>query len=163
MKKTLSINLGGRPFIIDEDAYGMLAEYLRQIEIRQASAETIMDVERRIAERFSEKGAPIIDLQAVREATDYIGTPDQFGTPPISEPAATQPKPKRLYRSRTDRVIGGVCGGLGEYFGIDSLAVRLVFLILLFFGGGLILYIIFWIIIPQKPVTFMNGRQNPGE
>lgn len=162
MNKTFSINLDGRPFVIDEDAYGMLAEYLRQIKIRQASAETIMDVERRIAERFSERGAPIIDLQAVREATDYIGTPDQFGTP-VSEPATTQPKPKRLYRSRTDRVIGGVCGGLGEYFGIDSLAVRLVFLILLFFGGGLILYIVFWIIIPQKPVTFMNGRQNPGE
>lgn len=162
MKKTLSINLGGRPFVIDEDAYDILAEYLRQIKIRQASAETIMDVERRIAERFSERGAPIIDLQAVREATDYIGTPDQFGTP-VSEPTSAQSRPKRLYRSRKDRVIGGVCGGLGEYFGIDSLAVRLVFLILLFFGGGLILYIIFWIIIPQKPVTFMNGRESMGE
>lgn len=151
MKKTLTVNLVGRPFVIDEDAYDMLADYLRQIKIRQASAETITDVERRIADRFSERGAPIVDLQAVRDATEYIGAPNQFGIP-VSEPAASQPRPKRLYRSRKDRVIGGVCGGVAEYFGIDSVAVRLAFLILLFFGGGLILYIIFWIVVPEKPV-----------
>ncbi|HMA59714.1 MAG TPA: PspC domain-containing protein [Halanaerobiales bacterium] len=60
---------------------------------------------------------------------------------------------KKLYRSRESRVIGGVCGGIGEYFEIDPVIVRLVFLILFFvFGVGLITYIIAWIIIPDKPL-----------
>jgi len=60
---------------------------------------------------------------------------------------------KKLYRSRESRVIGGVCGGIGEYFEIDPVIVRLVFLILFFVCGvGLITYIIAWIIIPDKPL-----------
>jgi phage shock protein C len=59
-------------------------------------------------------------------------------------------KVKKLYRSRKDSVLGGVCGGLAEYFGIDSIIMRLLFLILLFSGFGVIIYIIAWIFIPQK-------------
>lgn len=61
---------------------------------------------------------------------------------------------KKLYRSRESRVIGGVCGGIGEYFEIDPVLVRLIFLILFFvFGVGLITYIIAWIIIPERPLN----------
>lgn len=60
---------------------------------------------------------------------------------------------KKLYRSRESKIIGGVCGGIGEYFQIDPVIVRLVFLILFFvFGVGLITYIIAWIIIPERPL-----------
>lgn len=60
---------------------------------------------------------------------------------------------KKLYRSRESRVIGGVCGGIGEYFEIDPVIVRLIFLILFFvFGVGLVTYIIAWIIIPDRPL-----------
>lgn len=56
---------------------------------------------------------------------------------------------KRLYRSRTNHILGGVCGGLGDYFRLDPVLIRLVWLILILFGGiGLILYIIAWVIIP---------------
>lgn len=59
---------------------------------------------------------------------------------------------KRLYRSQTSRQLGGVCGGLGEYFNIDPTLVRLAFAILALFGGaGLPLYIVMWIIIPEAP------------
>ena len=59
---------------------------------------------------------------------------------------------KRLYRSNDDRWLGGVCGGLAKYFGIDSTLVRLIFILLaLIIGGGLLIYIIMWIIIPQEP------------
>lgn len=163
MKKTLTVNLDGRPFMIDEDAYDILADYLRQIQLRRTPAETIADIERRLADRFSETGAQIIDLQAVRDATAYIGSPDQFGDPASSQEKAAPSQPKRLYRSRKNRVIGGVCGGMGEYFGLDSVAIRLVFLILLFFGGGLILYLIFWIVIPERPIAFMNGTEKTGK
>lgn len=59
---------------------------------------------------------------------------------------------KHLYRSHTNRVLGGICGGLGDYFGIDPVLVRLVWLLLILFGGlGLILYPIAWLIIPLAP------------
>lgn len=157
MKKTLSINLAGRPFVIDEDAYDLLADYLHQLEIRSIAADEIATIEGRMADLFSATGSLIIDIQAVRDATARIGSPDQFGSPTGESPTA-QPRPKRLYRSRTDRVIGGVCGGVAEYFGIDSLAVRLAFLVLLFFGGGAILYIIFWILVPEKPAILPDDR-----
>jgi phage shock protein C len=60
---------------------------------------------------------------------------------------------KRLYRSRTDRMVAGVCGGLAEYFGIDPVIVRIVAFILLLPGGlpGLIPYVILWIVVPEAP------------
>ncbi len=61
---------------------------------------------------------------------------------------------KKLYRSRNDRVIGGVCGGIAEYFEIDSTLVRLAFLVIfLARGAGLLAYVIAWIIIPERPVN----------
>lgn len=59
---------------------------------------------------------------------------------------------KRVYRSRTDKKIAGVCGGLAKYFDVDPVIVRLLWIFLLFFGGaGIILYIIAWIVIPLEP------------
>ncbi len=59
---------------------------------------------------------------------------------------------KRLYRSRTERVLGGVCGGIAEYFGVDPTLVRLLALVLILAGGvGIIAYIIAWIVIPEEP------------
>ena len=59
---------------------------------------------------------------------------------------------KKIYRSKKDSIIGGVCGGIAEYFGIDSTLVRLLAILIVFIGGaGIIAYIIAWIIIPQNP------------
>jgi phage shock protein PspC (stress-responsive transcriptional regulator) len=62
-------------------------------------------------------------------------------------------EPKRLYRSRTDRKIAGVCGGLAEYFNIDPVIVRIVAVILLLPGGlpGLLPYVILWLVVPEGP------------
>jgi phage shock protein C len=58
---------------------------------------------------------------------------------------------QRLYRSSSNRMIAGVCGGLGNYFAVDATIVRLVFLLLLFLGGGgFLLYLILWIIVPEE-------------
>ena len=56
--------------------------------------------------------------------------------------------PKKLYRSRTNRILGGVCGGIGEYFNVDANIVRLLFLIS---GAGIMIYAIAWILIPEEP------------
>ncbi len=59
--------------------------------------------------------------------------------------------PRKLYRSRTDSVIGGVCGGLAEYFSIDPVIVRVVTAVSIFFGGfGLIAYLILWLVVPLQ-------------
>jgi len=62
---------------------------------------------------------------------------------------------KRLYRSLTDRQLAGVCGGLGEYFDIDSTLIRLVIAVLAIagVGTGILFYIIAWIVIPEAPST----------
>lgn len=61
---------------------------------------------------------------------------------------------KKLYRSNRDRIIGGVCGGLAEYFGIDTTWIRLLVLVLIFTAGfGILFYIGAIIIIPRDPVS----------
>ena len=70
---------------------------------------------------------------------------------------------KKLYRSRADRKLAGVCGGIAGYFDIDPTIVRLGFIILAFcFGGGLLAYLIAWIVIPEEPGTF-NPQLNQKE
>jgi phage shock protein PspC (stress-responsive transcriptional regulator) len=62
---------------------------------------------------------------------------------------------KRLYRSRNNRMLAGVCGGLGEYFGVDATLIRILFVLLLLPGGapGLLPYVILWIVMPEQPVS----------
>ena len=63
-----------------------------------------------------------------------------------------KPEPKRLYRSRKDKIIAGVCGGIGEYFKIDPVIIRLLWILLIFAGGsGILAYLVAWIIIPKHP------------
>ncbi|HZX62409.1 MAG TPA: PspC domain-containing protein [Bacteroidales bacterium] len=62
-------------------------------------------------------------------------------------------EPKRLFRSRKDRILGGVCGGLGNYLNVDPVLVRVVWAILFFAAGvGLLAYILAWIIIPEEVI-----------
>lgn len=71
---------------------------------------------------------------------------------------------KKLYRSNTDKMIGGVSGGIAEYFEIDPTIVRILFVLAVFFGGGgLIAYIILWIIVPEKPYVFPGMNQTKQE
>ena len=64
---------------------------------------------------------------------------------------------KRLYRSRSEEMIAGVCGGLADYLNVDPTVIRLVFLLLLFAGGGgLFIYLILWVIMPLEPVEGMG-------
>ncbi|NPV41304.1 MAG: PspC domain-containing protein [Anaerolineae bacterium] len=65
---------------------------------------------------------------------------------------------KKLYRSRSDEMIAGVCGGLADYFEIDPAIIRLLFVLLLFAGtGGFWIYIILWIVMPLQPENIDNS------
>jgi phage shock protein C len=68
---------------------------------------------------------------------------------------------RRLYRSHKDKIIGGVAGGLGEYFDIDPVIVRIIFVVITIAGGwGLLAYILCWIIIPVNPAHRPWAAQN---
>ena len=85
--------------------------------------------------------------------------PEPEPTVAMAPPAA----PKRLVRSRDDRVIAGVCGGLGEYLGIDAVLLRIAALLLVFAGGaGLVLYVVGWIAMPEAPDTTDAEPAEPG-
>jgi phage shock protein C len=68
---------------------------------------------------------------------------------------------KRLYRSRKDRILGGICGGLGEHIDVDPSIIRLVWVVatLLSLGTGTIVYLAAWIIIPESPEE--SAQQTP--
>ena len=73
-------------------------------------------------------------------------------------------EPNRLYRSRTDRKIAGVAGGLAEYFMIDPLFIRLAFIVLVFAGfGGVMVYIILWIVAPENPLQLQYVTAKPDQ
>lgn len=67
--------------------------------------------------------------------------------------------PRTLYRSQTDTVLAGVCGGLGEYFNIDSTLIRVLFAV----GGAFFLYIILWAILPLSPLGDANEKSVPNQ
>lgn len=157
MKKTLNVNIGSIAFVIDEDAYYMLKRYLDDIGARfepVEAAETLNDLEMRIADIFTENLASprqVVNAELVRKAIAILGPADEFGEPRRRK-EGQQADIKKLRRSRTDRVIGGVCGGLAEYFGIDVSVIRVLMFLLIFFGGiSLWVYIILWIAIPAEP------------
>ncbi len=77
----------------------------------------------------------------------------------MTDPA--QQTRRRLYRSRTDRMLGGVAGGLGDYFGVDPVLVRLAWVALAFAGIGIIAYIVAWIIVPEEPAGYSPEAQAP--
>lgn len=164
MKKTLTVNLGGTVFNIDDDAYRLLDNYLnnlRQHFRKEAGADEIVDdIERRISELFCEKqaGEPkVITLTDVEQVISRMGRPEEMeeageNAPqdPGSSQSASIPR-KRLFRDPDDKILGGVFSGLAAYFGLDVQLLRLLMFVLLFFSTGtlIIIYIICWIIIPQ--------------
>ncbi len=164
MKETVNVNIASQAFTLDDDAYAALRRYLDDIGRRlpPEDTDTMEDVEARIAEIFRERlSSPImvVSLGTVRHAMEQLGQPDDFGECRADDAHgsgfAAEPAPRKLYRSRSDRAIAGVCGGLAEYLRVDPLAVRLLTLFLIVFGGlSVWIYIILWLIVPQEPKTF---------
>ena len=170
MKETISVNLASQAFTFDKDAYRRLKEYLDAIRRRLPAGdpEILNDVEARLAEIFRSRiSSPmmVVTLQMVQGAMAQMGDPSEFGELPTGEKrdeasvdaeSASCVSSRHLYRSRTNRSIAGVCGGIAEFFGIDPTILRLITLFLILFGGLSLCHIF-----PAVPVKFPLRRSSP--
>lgn len=159
MKKTFTVNIGHSIFNIDEDAYEILNRYLDSIKSYfitiESEGEIIKDFELRIAENFSfntSDNKKSIDLKDVKSMIEIMGTLDDFkevyGNDQSDENHTNEDFDNKLYRDSSNRILGGVCSGIAQYFKIDPIIVRILFF--LFSGFGLIAYLILWIGVPIK-------------
>ena len=177
MKKTLNINIRGIVFNIDEDAYQRLNSYLSEInrhyKKKPGYEDIVNDIENRIVELFQEKindKKQVITIDDVNAIIEILGHPTDFeqelqdDAPPIGSKGSQQSGPKRLYRDPMNRVVGGVCSGLGYYFRVDPVWFRLAFVLAVIFAGtGILLYLILWIVLPPARTTSdrINMQGNP--
>lgn len=176
MNKTVNSNIGGLIFHIDEDAYQKLTRYFEAIKrslSNSSSQDEIMnDIEMRVAELLTEKQKSdkhVINNKDVDEVMVIMGQPEDYridddsNDKAASEPFYPYTRSRKLYRDKDRGTIAGVCTGLGHYFGIDAVWLKILFLILFFgFGTGFIAYIILWISMP-KAVTTSEKLEMTGE
>jgi phage shock protein PspC (stress-responsive transcriptional regulator) len=176
MNKTVNSNIGGLIFHIDEDAYQKLTRYFEAIKRSLSNSsgqdEIMNDIEMRVAELLTEKQKSdkhVINNKDVDEVIVIMGQPEDYRINDVSnDKATTEPfypytRSRKLYRDKDRGTIAGVCSGLGHYFGIDAVWLKILFLILFFgFGTGFIAYIILWIAMP-KAVTTSEKLEMTGE
>lgn len=175
MNKTITMNLNGIIFHIEEDAYNQLSIYLNTIKgyfkNSDGRDEIMNDIEARIAEMLSEKvnaSKQAVLLTDVGTVIAVMGKPEDFaGESDKSESSnntnfssddnrTSYPnnKRRRVFRDTDEKIIGGVCAGVANYFDFDPIWLRAAFAISFFvFGSGILLYIILWIIIPAAKTT----------
>ncbi|MFV7236817.1 PspC domain-containing protein [Flavobacterium sp. ZB4R12] len=167
MNKTVNINLGGMFFHIDEDAYQKLTRYFdaikRSLSNSSGHDEIIKDIEMRVSELLNEKQISdkhVVGIKDVDEVIAVMGQPEDYiiedelkGSQTYSD--HSNRRSKKLYRDKEKGMIGGVAAGLGHYFGIDAVWIRIVLLLLVFagFGTGILAYIILWVVTPEAITT----------
>lgn len=173
MNRTISANISGIIFNIEEQAYERLKEYLeaigRYFSNSQDRTEIMADIEGRIAELFSERitdRKEVISMADVDQVIVVMGQPEQYadvGADDEDEPQAANTDStysggprvkKRIFRDKENNVVGGVCSGISSYFDWDPIWMRIFFVLMfLSFGSGLFLYVILWIVIPEAKTT----------
>ena len=169
MNKTISINLGGFFFHIDEDAYQKLSRYFDAVKRSlspEGRDEIIKDIESRIAELFQERiknEKQVITLSEIDEVIAIMGQPEDYKideeTSYSNEGAYTSStktgRNKRLYRDKDNAILGGVASGFGHYFNIDPLWIRLGIVLIVVAGVGspILIYLLLWVIVPEAITT----------
>ncbi|MEO5891264.1 MAG: PspC domain-containing protein [Ferruginibacter sp.] len=183
MKQVININFHGQVVPIEVSAFELLKNYTdslsRYFSNEEGKEEIINDIESRIGELFQErlkKGATCITDDDVNAIIKSMGRPEEFEdaddnttfSKKADEPKSTgyeqfQPNAgtsKRLFRNENNKVIGGVCGGLANYFNLDPTVVRIIFVVIsLAFGTGLLAYLILWIAVPSSASTEIGGTR----
>ncbi|WP_372774807.1 PspC domain-containing protein [Mangrovibacterium sp.] len=173
MKKTFTINISGSVFHIDEDAYEKLQNYLHMLTGHFGSdadgREILQDIEARIAELFSkrmeEEDKDVVNDGWVDEVIARMGKPEDFleaegedmeEQGKTNEAGTGQHRTRRrMYRDPDHRVLGGVSSGMGAYFNIDPVMLRVINVILFFVTGGTwaFVYLVLWIAVPKAKTT----------
>jgi phage shock protein PspC (stress-responsive transcriptional regulator) len=141
MKQTFNINLGGIAFQIDGDAYELLDKYLKKLRDlfgrEKGGEEIVRDMESRISELFCERlneNKQVISLVDVEGVIAQLGNPEELGCNPAREAKVEEKKKKVFSCSSKDRILGGFCAGVADYFGWNVWLVRLAMLVLTFFS-----------------------------
>ncbi len=175
MNKTVTMNLSGNIFHIEEGAYEKLNKYLSTIKSyfknSESRDEIMSDIELRIAEMLQEKvskNKQAVLMEDVDSVIAIMGKPEDFmdeqeksheeqHTNNDSNSSTThnfQNRKKRVFRDGDEKKLGGVCSGIANYFDFDPIWFRAAFAISFFvFGSGFLLYLILWIIIPEAKTT----------
>ena len=185
MKEVVSVAVGNKSFTLETDAYELLKDYLEAFRTRSSagiqSEETMSDIEERIAEILSSKTSSVknvVNLYMIEDIIGRLGMPDgtaytrggqgqqngqAYTNQAYHTPYQDNP-PRKFYRDVDSRSIGGVCSGLGYYLNFDPTILKVIFVVLfLIGGGGLLIYIILWIVAPpaQTPVQKCEMRGWP--
>jgi phage shock protein PspC (stress-responsive transcriptional regulator) len=170
MNKTVTINISGIIFHIEEDAYDKLSKYLNTIKgyfsKTDGGSEIMSDIEARIAEMLQGKTSAVkqvvlmADVDAVIQA---MGKPEEFAEGAAETSAKNEEQEqfesttrikRRLFRDPDHKAIGGVCSGIAAYFDVEIVWIRLAMFLMIFFGGlSLWVYLILWIVIPEARST----------
>jgi len=163
MKITVSINLGGYSFSIDEDAYSELKRYLKNLELHfageESSSEILADIEARMAELFRARIAgykQVININDVNQVISVMGTPEDItdNGGPGAKDKFSSPRYHRMYRDPDHRIIGGVCAGMGAYWNVEPWIIRVIFFVLAMMGGlGVLIYLVLYIVLPEARTT----------
>lgn len=177
MKKTVTANISGIVFHIDEDAYEKLNNYLSKVRSHfsddEGGSEILSDIESRIAEMLQARisdSKQVITIKDIDEIITQLGQPGQMkdedpgpGAGQEKESSRTEKTSKRLYRDPDNQMLGGVCGGIGAYFNVDPTWIRIAFVLLtLLYISGIIVYLILWIVVP-KAITTAEKLEMRGE
>ena len=182
MKQVININFQGRVVPIEVSAFELLKNYTESLNKYFANEdgkeEIINDIENRIGELFQERlknGATCITDDDVNAIIKSIGRPEDFdGEEKTSSQQSktssqssseqsyqntnTTGTHKRLFRDENNKVIGGVCSGLANYFGIDPVVVRILFVVVaLAFGAGFLVYFLLWLGVPSTASTTIGS------
>ena len=168
MNKTININLGGFFFHIDEIAFQKLRRYLDSIsrslsDDPQGKNEIISDIEARISELLSEKitdARQVVNESDIDEVIKIMGQPEDYAEAEegyanenYNYQRRTNSNGKKLFRDGDDKFLGGVASGIAHYFNVDTVWIRLAFILLAFSGFSILTYIILWIVIPEAGTT----------
>lgn len=166
MNKTISVNIGGRVFNIEVLAYDRLNLYLNTIRSYfgkgESTDEIIADIELRIAELFLERitnQKQVVTEKDVDDIISIMGKPEDYveedpeGNEGFTKTNTTGSH-RRVFRDPDNKVALGVCSGISAYFGIDPIILRALFVLsFIFYGSGLLLYLVLALIIPKAKTT----------
>lgn len=177
MKKTISIHLTGFNFLLEEDAYELVKNYLDRLKesLRNSKdqQEICEDVELRIAELatevLTEQKKQVLTYAEMQQILATLGQPEEFlddagDEIPWSENTTNNDNgSKRLFRDPEMGLLGGVCTGLAAYFRLDVVLIRILFVVAAFFAGfAVAAYLILWIVVPAVRTNLerlkMQGR-----
>jgi len=162
MNTTVTIQLAHTLFHIDSDAFALLKNYLNKLEKSFAQTEgkqeILEDIEVRIAELFSQytiREGYVISEKNVNDVIEILGSPEDISEEETQEESTKSYAQKKLYRDTDEQIIVGVASGLGHYFGIDRVWIRLILIILVLssIGGVVFVYILLWALIPEAKTT----------